>query len=118
MNFSTILSLSLQHVVILLIIVIPYFLPAIIAFSKNRHNKSAVLILNIFLGWTFIGWVVALVWAVSNKNTQQIIVNNSQVSTNPNNEDYLDALNKLYNLKSNGIITEEEFNAQKNKLIG
>jgi len=94
-----------------------YFIPSIVAFSKNRHNKSAVLVLNIFLGWSFIGWIVALVWAVSNRNPQQIIVNNSQVSTNPSSEDYLDTLNKLHNLKSSGIITEEEFNTQKKKLI-
>ena len=38
-----------------------YFLPAIIGFRKR--NRIAILVLNLFLGWTFIGWVVALVWA-------------------------------------------------------
>ena len=38
-----------------------YFLPAIVA-SKKR-NYTAILILNLLLGWTLIGWVIALVWA-------------------------------------------------------
>ena len=41
-----------------------YFLPTIIAVLKNRTNTLAIGLLNFFLGWTFIGWVVALVWAV------------------------------------------------------
>lgn len=40
-----------------------YFLPSIIAFSNNRKNKVAIFVLNLFLGWTFFGWVGALVWA-------------------------------------------------------
>ena len=40
-----------------------YFLPSIFAFRRNHPSKAAVLILNIFLGWTFLGWVVSLVWA-------------------------------------------------------
>ena len=40
-----------------------YFLPSIIAFAKSKRDTAAILLLNIFLGWTVIGWVVALVWA-------------------------------------------------------
>ena len=40
-----------------------YFLPSIVAFRRGHPSKAAVLILNIFLGWTFLGWVVSLVWA-------------------------------------------------------
>ena len=48
---------------VLLIVVVIYFFPASVAYSYNRKNKVAILILNIFLGWTFFGWVGALVWA-------------------------------------------------------
>jgi hypothetical protein len=41
-----------------------YFLPAIIAAVRHTHNAAAVLLLNLFLGWTVIGWVVALLMAV------------------------------------------------------
>ena len=40
-----------------------YFIPAIVAESRKHRNKSAILILNLLLGWTFLGWVIALVWA-------------------------------------------------------
>jgi len=41
-----------------------YFLPAIIADKRNHPNKTAIAVLNVFLGCTFLGWVVALVWSV------------------------------------------------------
>jgi hypothetical protein len=41
-----------------------YFLPTIIAFARNKRDTTSILLLNFFLGWTMIGWVVALVWAV------------------------------------------------------
>jgi len=40
-----------------------YFAPGLIAGFRNHRNTNAIFILNIFLGWTFIGWVAALVWA-------------------------------------------------------
>jgi T4 superinfection immunity protein len=41
-----------------------YFLPSILAFARNKRDTTAIVLLNFFLGWTMIGWVVALVWAV------------------------------------------------------
>ena len=48
---------------ILILIVLFYFIPAIKAYETKHRQKEAILILNLFLGWTTIGWVVALVWA-------------------------------------------------------
>lgn len=42
-----------------------YFLPSIVAFNRKHQNAGAILLLNIFLGWTFIGWVVSLVWSMT-----------------------------------------------------
>ena len=41
-----------------------YFLPTIIAIARSKRDTTSILLLNLFLGWTFIGWVIALVWAV------------------------------------------------------
>ncbi len=41
-----------------------YFLPSIIALARSKRNLLSIFLLNLLLGWTFIGWVVALVWAV------------------------------------------------------
>jgi hypothetical protein len=52
----------------IIIIGIPmlYFLPAIVAGFRDHRNTGAVFVLNLLLGWTFIGWVIALVWAMTN----------------------------------------------------
>lgn len=41
-----------------------YFLPAIVAFSRSKRDAVSILVLNLFLGWTAIGWVIALVWGL------------------------------------------------------
>jgi hypothetical protein len=41
-----------------------YFLPSIIALARNKRDIVAIVLLNFFLGWSVIGWVVALIWAV------------------------------------------------------
>jgi hypothetical protein len=40
-----------------------YFLPTIIAVARGCRSTGSVVIINIFLGWTLIGWVVALAMA-------------------------------------------------------
>lgn len=40
-----------------------YFLPTIVAALRQKSNAGAIGVFNFFLGWTFIGWVVALTWA-------------------------------------------------------
>ena len=42
-----------------------YFWPTAVALNKKRANTGAVFMLNLFLGWTLIGWVVALCWAMT-----------------------------------------------------
>jgi hypothetical protein len=41
-----------------------YFLPAIVAALRHTHNATGILLLNIFFGWTVIGWFVALLMAI------------------------------------------------------
>ena len=43
-----------------------YFLPSIIALARNKRDTLAIFLLNLFLGWSVIGWIVALVWAAKN----------------------------------------------------
>lgn len=42
-----------------------YFIPAYIGFYRNHHNENAIFWLNLLAGWTFIGWVGALIWALT-----------------------------------------------------
>lgn len=43
-----------------------YFLPSIIAVIKSKRDTLAIFLLNFFLGWSMIGWIVALIWAAKN----------------------------------------------------
>jgi hypothetical protein len=42
-----------------------YFLPSIIALARSKRDTLAIFLLNLFLGWSVIGWIVALVWAAT-----------------------------------------------------
>jgi uncharacterized membrane protein YqaE (UPF0057 family) len=48
--------------------VLSYFLPNIVGHHKS--NATAIFVLNLFLGWTFLGWVLALVWACTKDSAQ------------------------------------------------
>lgn len=42
-----------------------YFLPLVVAASKHKKNVTAIGLLNLLAGWTFVGWVISLVWAAT-----------------------------------------------------
>lgn len=44
-----------------------YFLPTIIAWARKVTNVGSVFVVNFFLGWTFVGWIVALAMAVKTR---------------------------------------------------
>ncbi len=43
-----------------------YLIPGAVAWHRKHNNRNAIIMLNILLGWTFLGWVDALVWALTN----------------------------------------------------
>ena len=43
------------------IVVFVYLIPTIL--GRKKRKSAAIAVLNIYLGWTVIGWIVALVWA-------------------------------------------------------
>jgi hypothetical protein len=42
-----------------------FFLPAIIAFLRGHPRRWGIVILLLTLGWTVVGWLVALIWCLS-----------------------------------------------------
>jgi Superinfection immunity protein len=42
-----------------------YFSPGAVAATRHHPNRMPIFLLNLFLGWTLVGWVAALVWAYS-----------------------------------------------------
>src|SRR5581483_11188932 len=128
---------------ILFVLLVPYFLPTIIAILRQKTNTGSIFALNLLLGWSLIGWVVALIWALSSDNlrTQTVIVNNappapadrpaydykgiqlqrkatgpgSYADTNSNagQPDKYEQLRKLKQLLDEGVLTQDEFDKQK-----
>lgn len=41
-----------------------YFTPFLVAKKRNHRNAGGILVLNLFFGWTLVGWVGALCWAL------------------------------------------------------
>lgn len=41
-----------------------YLLPSYEAWQRKHHNLTGVILVNVLLGWTLLGWVFALVWSV------------------------------------------------------
>ena len=46
-------------------VVLVYFAPSLLARSRGHPQLGPITIINLFFGWTLIGWVAALAWAVS-----------------------------------------------------
>jgi hypothetical protein len=51
--------------IMLLILFAGYMLPWFVALGRSHPNVAPIFIVNLFFGWTFIGWVVALAWSAS-----------------------------------------------------
>jgi len=43
---------------------IVYLIPSFVAVARNHDNRFAIGALNLVLGWTVVGWIGALVWAI------------------------------------------------------
>ncbi len=66
MPVNSVFGSMFSALLVLVIIVGLYFLPALVANRRKHLNCGAIWVLNNFLGWTFLGWVIALVWAFTN----------------------------------------------------
>lgn len=72
-KMDNVTSVRILTGVIFLLTFLPlYFLPAFLA--RKKRQFVPILLLNIFLGWTFIGWLASLIWAVSAEQPAQVIV--------------------------------------------
>ena len=42
-----------------------YSLPTVCAMTRRHKDTNAIAALNLMLGWTLVGWIVALVWSMT-----------------------------------------------------
>ena len=56
---------GLGLIIALLVLLALYFIPTIVANSRGKRNTGAIFAMNLLLGWTFLGWVLSLIWALT-----------------------------------------------------
>jgi hypothetical protein len=69
---------STAHLVIawvVTVLTLAYTLPWAIAATRNKTNTASIAVINILLGWSLIGWIVALVMSLTSEPQQTIYVN-------------------------------------------
>lgn len=54
--------------IVLVVGTVMYFAPVVVAGARGHRQVLAIGVLNLFLGWTVLGWAVALVWACVNSS--------------------------------------------------
>lgn len=99
--------------VLLIVVFAAYFLPTFISAKRNHPNGTGIFLLNLFLGWTFIGWLAALIWSVSAFNKPVVATLKNETASDLR----YSQLQTLAALKEKGILTEAEFEAEKAKLL-
>jgi hypothetical protein len=50
--------------ILLLLAVAVYFLPWIVTAVRKTKRRAGIVLINLFLGWTLLGWLGALIWAM------------------------------------------------------
>ena len=93
-------------------LVMTYMMPTFLAVGRKHKALPAIFALNLFLGWSLLGWVATLVWSLTNPNPSAPVVINQAAGS------MADELVKLADLRDKGILTEEEFQAKKAALLG
>ncbi len=67
------MGLILLIIVIIVVVLYVYFLPTVIA-SGRKVNLLNVFFINLFLGWTLFGWLLALALSFGRKKSPQTII--------------------------------------------
>ncbi|HTI18291.1 MAG TPA: superinfection immunity protein [Trinickia sp.] len=73
MVVGTLDEIVLQAVEVLAAVVL-YFLPALVADRRKRHDLLTLALFNACLGWTVVGWIIALCWALMANPARDIAV--------------------------------------------
>lgn len=94
-------------IVVLVIIVGVYFAPTMVAADRKVPNFWSIAAVNFFLGWTLVGWVVALALALRDRPKPTTTAQPGDVRQ----------LQELVTLHRQGVLTDDEFAAAKTRLL-
>jgi Superinfection immunity protein/Short C-terminal domain len=102
---------------LLVILVFLYFIPTGVAFARGTSLRVGALVVNVFFGWTIIGWVIALVMAVTG-STATTSPSAIPVAVPPTTTPGSTAeLLQLTALHDRGALTDAEFAQAKQRLL-
>jgi hypothetical protein len=62
---------STTNVIMLMLILILYLLPTLIAFGREHPRRGEIAVVNIVVGWTLIGWIIVFLWAALGRTEAQ-----------------------------------------------
>jgi len=52
------------YAVLYAVIAVLYFVPTVVAYGLGKEERRMIFLVNLFLGWTVIGWAGSLIWAL------------------------------------------------------
>ncbi len=55
----------MEEIIIIPLLISVYAVPSIVGGVRHHPSIGGIIVLNLLLGWTIIGWIGALVWAAS-----------------------------------------------------
>lgn len=87
---------ALSLIVTLIVCFGIYFIPSIVAYLRKQDEKISIFLMNLLLGLTVVGWIVCLIWAMSDSKAAKA--------------------KQLNEKKTLGIISEEEYRQKIEKL--
>ena len=59
--------MEMTVLIIFFLIVVFYLLPIIISATRSTEHQGMIFLINILFGWTVLGWIAALIWAIVEK---------------------------------------------------
>jgi Superinfection immunity protein len=64
MDYGKVDFATLVDLLVALFVLILYFVPTIIAHMRDVRAYAKIFFINLFFGWTLIGWIAVLIWSV------------------------------------------------------
>jgi hypothetical protein len=112
--------------IIIAVVLVVYLIPTITAFARRHPNRWPIMLVNVFLGGTGLGWFGSLIWALSaihrsptgnhgGESGLNLFVNDEPASTKAH--DAAAQLVRLRTLLDQGAISSEEYAALRAPLV-
>lgn len=58
------MGMSLPVIIaVVMVIQLLYLLPVLVAILRHHDHSLAIFMLTVFLGWTLVGWIIAVIWS-------------------------------------------------------